>query len=103
MGDVVRLHLPRRRRRIAATPLFPVEIQPFPLIRYAGAVDEFSRELRALPSLSMRSAAMVERIELEWDRLCSLGTDEAALERALLEFARAVWAEVDRIECGGVA
>lgn len=93
----------RRRRRSVTQPLFPAEVRPFPLTAYAGSVDRLARHLRSLPTLQQRSDAMVQHIEIEWNRLCDLGADERATEKELIDFANAVWAAVDRVERGGAA
>lgn len=92
-----------RRRRSVSTPLFPAEVQPFPLTRYAGEVDRLARHMRSLPTLQQQGDAMVRHVQQQWDRLCALGADEKAIELRLIEFANAVWAAVDRIERGGAA
>lgn len=86
-----------------ALPLFPAEVRPFPLTRYAGGIDKLARHLRSLSTAQARNNAMVMHVEREWNRLCDLGADERATEQALIAFANAVWAEVSRLERGGVA
>lgn len=103
MGTVVPFPKPRKRRKAAALPLFPADIRPFPLTRYAGEVDRLARHMRSLSTSAQRADAMVRHVTHEWNRLLDLGADEPPVLKALVELANAVWAEVARHERGGVA
>lgn len=93
----------RRGRRSVPTPLFPAEVQPFPLTRYAGEVERLARHLGSLPTSQQRSAAMEFYVDRAWQRLCDICTDCDALENIFIDFIEATWAEVRRREYGGAA
>jgi hypothetical protein len=103
MGTVLTFLTPPTRRRAAALPLFPADIRPFPLTRYAGEVDRLARHMRSLSTTAQRADAMVHFITVQWNRLCDIGAHEPAVLQTLIQFADAVWLEVGQLERGGVA
>jgi hypothetical protein len=104
MTSILQFPTPRRSSgRIGQGDLFPAIVHPFPLTRYAGAVDRMACHLASLPTDQARSDAMVAYVEKEWQRLSDLGADEGAMEQAVIAFANAVWREVNSFSRGGVA
>ena len=82
----------RRRRRTAATPLFPADIFVLPLANDLAMVRGIAREMIERESRWGAEDTLASHLELEIYRLQRLGIAEPDIERSCREFAHAAWA-----------